>query len=309
MLLSVIVPVYNVEPFLRQCLDSVIKQTLKDIEIICVNDGSTDGSLAILKQYANSDRRIVLINKECGGLSSARNAGLDIATGDFVYFLDSDDYLSANALKRLTKKMITNDLDMIFFNAVAVCEDDAVHNDYLHYQEYYKRPTRYHGVHTGIALMAQLVKNKEYRPAACLSICRRSLIEEHGVRFIQGVIHEDNAYTFETMMRSKKVMLLNDAYYHRRVRTGSIMTSLSAAKSLEGYFICVLNMMSVLKSIVYTEQQGLILGDYLSSTLDFVTRLYPSLTEQQVEELFSDSDSWVRVAFHVFIVQALRKAD
>lgn len=88
---SIIVPVYNVENYLRKCLDSLINQTLKNIEIICINDGSTDNSLSILEEYASKDERIIVINQENAGVSSARNRGLEIATGEYIAFVDADD--------------------------------------------------------------------------------------------------------------------------------------------------------------------------------------------------------------------------
>lgn len=99
--ISVIIPVYNVEKYLKKCMDSVVNQTLKDIEIICVNDGSPDNSLAILEEYAQKDDRIKIINKENGGLSSARNTGIASATGEFIGFVDSDDWIDADFYEKL----------------------------------------------------------------------------------------------------------------------------------------------------------------------------------------------------------------
>ena len=98
---SVIIPVYNVEQYLKECLDSVINQTLKDIEIICINDGSTDGSLKILEKYESLDDRIVVFSQENSGLSATRNKGMQLSSGEYVYFMDSDDYLELNALEEL----------------------------------------------------------------------------------------------------------------------------------------------------------------------------------------------------------------
>ena len=97
--ISVIIPVYNVENYLEESLDSIINQTFTDLEIICVNDGSTDNSPSILNNYANKDSRINIINQENKGLSAARNSGLDVATGDYIYFFDSDDILELTALE------------------------------------------------------------------------------------------------------------------------------------------------------------------------------------------------------------------
>ena len=105
-LVSVIVPVYNVEKYLEECLDSIINQTLEDIEIICVNDGSTDNSLKILKKYAKKDNRIKIINQKNCGLGCARNSGLNQSQGDYIFFLDSDDYLNPNILEKLYPKAL-----------------------------------------------------------------------------------------------------------------------------------------------------------------------------------------------------------
>ncbi len=112
---SVIVPVYNVEQYLSACLHSCVNQTLYDIEIICVNDGSTDGSLAILQAFAQRDHRVKIIDKPNGGLSSARNAGIDQANGEMIMFLDSDDYLSLNACERVWTETLEAPTDVIIF--------------------------------------------------------------------------------------------------------------------------------------------------------------------------------------------------
>ena len=98
---SVIIPVYNTERYLTQCLESIVSQTLEDIEIICVNDGSKDGSADILRDYARRDRRVIVIDQPNQGLSAARNAGASAAAGDYLYFLDSDDYIERDALEGL----------------------------------------------------------------------------------------------------------------------------------------------------------------------------------------------------------------
>ena len=99
--ISIIVPVYNVEKYLPECLESLIHQTLKDIEIICINDGSTDNSLSILKDYAKKDSRIRIINKENWGISAARNSGINTAMGDFLSFIDSDDWIDLDFFENL----------------------------------------------------------------------------------------------------------------------------------------------------------------------------------------------------------------
>ena len=116
--ISVIIPVYGVEKYIRKCLESVVNQTYKNLEIIVVNDGTKDNSMEIVKEYL-FDKRIKIINKENGGISSARNAGLEIATGDYISFVDSDDYISKNLYSELAKYM-EEDYDMVKFGILTV---------------------------------------------------------------------------------------------------------------------------------------------------------------------------------------------
>ena len=109
---SIIVPVYNVEKYLKRCLESLVNQTLKDIEIICVNDGSTDGSLAILNEYVRNDDRIVVINQENSGQSVARNRGIDVAKGEYIGFVDSDDWVCEDYFERLHNSAIQNNAEI-----------------------------------------------------------------------------------------------------------------------------------------------------------------------------------------------------
>lgn len=109
---SIIVPIYNVEKYLKRCLDSLVNQTLNDIEIICINDGSTDGSLEILNEYGRRDDRIVIINQENSGLSATRNKGIDIAKGQFIGFVDSDDWVSKDYFEKLYNSAIQNEAEI-----------------------------------------------------------------------------------------------------------------------------------------------------------------------------------------------------
>ena len=119
---SIIIPIYNVEEYLEECLKSAVNQSLQEIEIICVNDGTPDNSMDIVKRYAAADHRIVIVEKENGGLSSARNAGLQAAKGEYVYFLDSDDYILENAMEVLYGQASKDALDNIYFDAESFFE-------------------------------------------------------------------------------------------------------------------------------------------------------------------------------------------
>ena len=115
MKISVVIPVYNIEDYLSECLDSIVNQSLEDIEIICVNDGSTDGSLDILKEYESKDSRVKIISQENKGIGNARNTALEYAKGEYVYFIDGDDTLELDALERLYDLNIEKNADFIIF--------------------------------------------------------------------------------------------------------------------------------------------------------------------------------------------------
>ena len=129
---SIILPIYNVEDYLSRCLESLINQTLLDIEIIGVNDGSKDHSADILRQYMALDSRIQMIDKENGGTASARNAGLDAASGEMIFFLDPDDYVAKNACERIYEEHLSYGADIIVFGSTPFPEipESAVHSDH-----------------------------------------------------------------------------------------------------------------------------------------------------------------------------------
>ena len=132
--ISVIIPVYNVEQYLSKCLESIINQTLQDIEIICINDGSTDNSLQILEEYAQKDSRMIVINQENQGVGVARNKGLEIARGDYIWFVDSDDYVERNGLDYVYEKSKENNADIVCFGVNNICKSTIISghtNQYL----------------------------------------------------------------------------------------------------------------------------------------------------------------------------------
>ena len=140
---SVVIPIYNVEKYIEGCLKSICNQTLKDIEILCINDGTPDKSMKIVEKIAKKDKRIKIINKENGGLSSARNAGIDNAKGKYIYFIDSDDQLKENALEILYNKMEEEKLETLFFDAENVYENEESKNNAFLNDDYYIRKFKF----------------------------------------------------------------------------------------------------------------------------------------------------------------------
>lgn len=216
---SVIVPTYNVEQYIGECLDSLVNQNLGEIEIIVVDDGSSDASGKIADEYAVSHDNIKVIHRENGGLSAARNSGIDVAVGEFIYFLDSDDYLVPDALEILYNQCVAKELDVIKFVAYSFTEPDKK----LEWTEDYKYKGEYPGVYSGIEALQLFIDNDDAGYPNCgLIFTRRSVVEEHGLRFCDGIIHEDNLYHYQLLAIAKRVAILNRPLHCRRYRSGSI---------------------------------------------------------------------------------------
>lgn len=212
---SVIIPVYNVEKYLAQCLDSVCAQTLKDIEIICVNDGSTDGSAKILDEYAKKDARIRIITKKNAGLGAARNSGLDIAVGEYVAFIDSDDWVVADYYEKLYDAVVKQNADVSVSNMPYYYNDDNICFEYV------SQYTFGDGKNELISSTDKI--NMLQSCTCCNKLYKRQLIEDNKLRFYEGKLIEDFPFTFLAISLSKKIVCLPRLYQYYRQQPQSIM--------------------------------------------------------------------------------------
>lgn len=219
--LSIIIPVYNVEQYLKQCLDSILVDNHFTGQVICVNDGSTDGSLAILEQYAKKAESgefkvesFLVINQPNGGLSAARNAGLKKASGDYVFFPDSDDWVLPNSLEKIISKI--DGEDVVYFNA-KVCSDEK-----QCFEREIDIPTLHHM--TGSAYFAAIYDKPRNMPCVCVcgGIFLRSFLIENRLYNEPGIYHEDNYFTPQVLLAAKDVSCVNEYVYVYRIRQGSI---------------------------------------------------------------------------------------
>lgn len=233
---SVIVPVYNTGEYLRPCLNSIKRQTLDSFEVLCIDDGSTDNSSEILKEYCDGDIRFKYFKKENGGLSSARNYGINKAIGKYLYYCDSDDKIEPQTLEELFKRMEMDSLDIMYFGAKTIYESSDLTKKNKLTKDNYIRTHNYPDVYVGIDLLEQLYKNNEYMVSACLQIIRKEYLDRCGVRFENGLLYEDNVYTFKTLFSAQKAGVINDRFYIRRVRKGSITTGNIGFQNFYGYF-------------------------------------------------------------------------
>ena len=220
--ISVIVPVYNVEQCLSTCLSSCIHQTLYDIEIICVNDGSTDNSLAILQEFARRDSRIVIVDKPNGGLSSARNAGIRKATGKKLMFLDSDDYLEPNACERVWLETLEGDADVVIFGTNIFPLEPAP-NQWL-YDTLNIWTHRYWGFSAEV-----LFDEPGAKPFVWRQAYDRKFFTKFGLSFDETVkFGEDMVFQMEAFPHGWSFAFISDKLYNYRwYREGSLMNSVS----------------------------------------------------------------------------------
>lgn len=240
---SFIVPVYNVECYLRASLDSALAQTLTDIEVICVNDGSTDGSAGILDEYAARDARIKVVTQANAGLSAARNAGLRVVTGRYLLFLDSDDLLSPDAAAKLVAKADAEFLDVLFYDADCFADAPSAAAQTKSYTNYYRRSRAYSEPCTGATLIASMMEHSDYLCSACFEIWRTEFLKENDLTFTEGILHEDTEFTFKAALRAARAAHLHETLFHRRVRaSGSIMTDGVRFASSYGAFVAFLGM-------------------------------------------------------------------
>lgn len=227
-LVSIVVPIYNVEEYLRECIDSICTQTYENIEIILVDDGSTDTSPEICDTYQKIDSRIRAFHKNNGGLSDARNYGLNVATGEYIAFIDSDDYIDESFVKNLLQAAEENDAD------IAVCS----------YRKVYDKPIQKYGninyiaeTVSGISFLKSLYsgKHSDMGFVAWNKLYKKKLFTDHEIIYPKGRIYEDTFTTYKLLYYTKKVALIDYAYYSYRIRPGSIMQSSMTVKKCKDW--------------------------------------------------------------------------
>ena len=213
-ILSIIVPVYNTEKYLTKCLDSLINQTIKNIEIICINDGSTDDSQSILEMYQKIDKRIRIISKINGGLSSARNIGIEHAKGQYIAFVDSDDFIELNTYEGSLSHFGNPKVDLVYFSTHLVYE---VNVDRIQDEQYFEH--KHHGL---VSLSNDVMTKMDV--CTWNKIYKLSIIKKYKIRFPDGLWYEDNPFFWSYALVSDSAFFMNDKFYHYLIRSNSIMS-------------------------------------------------------------------------------------
>lgn len=219
-LISVIVPVYKVEKYLDECVSSILSQTYNNIEVILVDDGSPDNCPAMCDEWAKRDSRVRVIHKSNGGLSDARNAGIDASTGKYLMFIDSDDYIKSEMIEVMHSQLLEEDADICACNLYAYNEDGGKIVGSL------KRT-----VGDSETILKMIYDQTAYSVAACGKLYRRKMFDT--VRFPVGKLYEDTFTTYRLTDKAKRIVKIPDALYCYRIRPESIMTSGFSKRSMQ----------------------------------------------------------------------------
>lgn len=233
---SIIVPIYKVEKYLEICVDSIIGQSFCDFELILVDDGSPDTCGEICDKYSSSDTRVRVVHKENGGLSSARNAGLDIATGKYVIFIDSDDFWDdVNALEHIHINLTETDADVLVFPAKRYYESEDKYT-YIITSDVDRTKITDKDVNTSIRYM---IENNIYRAAAWNKVVKKSIIDNYSMRFKSGYLSEDMDWCGDLLLYAQRFDFYDNPFYvYRQQRNGSITAGKAVKLISDKLYMC-----------------------------------------------------------------------
>lgn len=309
---SIIVPVYNVEKYLPKCLDSLVNQTFKDIEIICVNDDSPDNSIDILNEYAQKDDRVKVVTKENGGLFSARHEGMKYINGEYVFFVDSDDWVSFSLVEKCLNAAKDENPDVVVFGAFSVREKSGKIHCKRGGYDYAKIPKNFNR------------KNIfNYPPTAWCKMYKTEFLKEHNIRFQEIKNGEDQLFFVHSMLCADKIRKVNEnLYYYIKSRAGAI-TAVNKKTSLSP----VMNLYAIDKLLdslnIDEEYKKFILSKYFKKALSWYAKASDEISDEFYEETtdvrkylsdkypsqwwvnfrLNPKDSYLKIKLKVFIAQ------
>lgn len=285
---SVIVPAYNAADYIEECLDSILAQDGVNLEIITIDDGSTDSTGAILDVYANRYDNVKVLHQENGGISSARNAGLQRVTGKYVCYLDSDDYYVTGALEQAFKKCEEKNADLLFMMYNNFYDNDLAEANYpvkdikqeIRQGVYPENPI------TGLDLMTIFKQNKEYNVMVCMQMVRRDLLEQNGIHFEKGIIFEDAPYTLNVLLHAQRAIAWNQSLFNYRIRNNSLCHRPADAERCYGAFKGFLYMMEYVRSAKSISESNIeAVASEVKRRYRFTTRTYITIDKREREKL------------------------
>lgn len=239
---SIIIPVYNVEKYIEQCLETVCNQTLKDVEIIVVDDGSLDNSINIVKKF--KDKRIKIITRENGGLSAARNTGMKAAQGEYLLFLDSDDFFNNSyCVEEMYNLALENNADIVVGNGIEYYSDERNTAFYRDKSEFYSRSINSRD------FLIKFINKYSMRPEAWLNLYKRDMLIKNKLFFKEGILHEDELFTPQAFLLADNIYIYDKNFYMYRQRENSIMHSRNNLKRGRDLIIVASELINKYKNI------------------------------------------------------------
>lgn len=221
--ISVVVPVYNTEEYLEECFESIFNQSYKNMEVIAINDGSTDGSFYRLKQIQKKYPDLIVKNQINHGLGATRNVGISATSGEYLYFMDSDDIIETDMFEKAVMLLEDNNCDFVGFQADIFGDIEGKNiNQYMYVDKYLENKKIYEGIEVQEKYFLKLPL---YNIPFC--IYKRSFFENNNLYFMEGVIHEDEEFYWHMMAYNPKLIVSKEVMYHRRYRRASIMTNVN----------------------------------------------------------------------------------
>lgn len=283
MTISFIIPVYKVEQYLNQCVESITVQTYRDIEVVLVDDGSPDGSPQLCDALASEDSRIRIIHKENGGLSDARNAGLLVATGDYVVFVDGDDFWMDNKALRQLIDVLNSEMDFIGYNCSYFYPDSKTFAAWVPYNESISKP-----IDKNTAMIA-LVKSGTFPMSACLKLMKRSFLMDNKLFFKKGQIAEDIPWFINMLNVTNKCCFVNQYVYAYRQNVVGSISNTRGRKSFDHLFDIFKTELSLIDSRSFSEEAKNALKSFLAYEY-CILLTYKDIDKEAKRELLNYKD-------------------
>lgn len=286
---SVIIPVYNTANYIRECLRSVFNQTISAIEIICIDDCSTDESYSIVKEFAEQDKRIRLFRNENNrGLSVTRNVAISNAKGKYIFFLDSDDLIRKDTLEILLESAEDYNADIVQFDYHHLFEEGV--------DVWYRSPkANYHGmngVYNGKDFFAELALNRVFEAQACIRLFRRKLIQDNNISFYGGILHEDYLFSFLSFMHAKRVVCCDEDLYTYRKRASGITNRTDVLRS-QSYFMVFCEVFSYWRNNSFSDEVSKAINVLVRDLFYMFVRYEDAMESKESFPFGTVADKWL----------------
>lgn len=263
---SIVIPVYNVEKFLRECLESIATQTFSDFEVICINDGSTDNSLTILQEYANKDSRFKVISQENQGQGIARNKAIEIAQGNYLLFVDPDDFIESNTLEIIYNKFQQTGVDIVQFD-FATCRENGKYSGLETFKKRMRKEFHYAIKDNEIFNWNNIKKKNLQGMSLCIwnKAYKMKLIKENNIKLAPNKHGEDHIFSISANLLADKILYINKAFYHYRTRLGSAVN-----KASDDNF-CIFDNVELLRKFLISNE---LFDEYKASFEDYASTAF-----------------------------------